>query len=184
MHLKKPLGMIINALYLCLSYFGDQENFGYAQEIVHGRATPARGYTSRSARATRGSQVRVCLGRRGSSVMMHWSVNVCPFSWNRIELWLKNWEFKRNRRAEERAEKCKRALEHPETPEELFLQKQLKIRIQKHIKVGTHTFSCCGFCRSNAVTTVIYCLVLGCVAASRQAENPDGDPRGPRPRRD
>lgn len=53
----------------------------------------------------------------------------------RIEQWLVDWDNKRDRRAIERGEMCRRALSGPETPEEVILRKDLQKRIQKHIKV-------------------------------------------------
>jgi hypothetical protein len=53
----------------------------------------------------------------------------------RIELWLQDWDFKREKRAEERMAMCKRALADPDTPEEVQLAKDLRKRIKEHVKV-------------------------------------------------
>lgn len=52
----------------------------------------------------------------------------------RIENWLTAWDVKRENRMKERAKLCRRALQLPETPEEVELKKELLKRVKKHVK--------------------------------------------------
>ena len=52
-----------------------------------------------------------------------------------MEAWLRGWDEKRDRRMAERQLVCRRALELPETPDEVELKKDLMKRVKKHMKL-------------------------------------------------